>query len=46
MEGSKKKTYKTKVVNIVRLAAFYEKVKEDKLNNLSINKNNKNELSN
>jgi len=26
MESKKKKTYKTKEVNIVRLAAFYEKV--------------------
>jgi len=33
MESKKKKTYKTKEVNIVRLAAFYEKVsKKDKDN--------------
>jgi len=44
MEGRKKKTYKTKVVNIVRLAAFYEEVSKNKSHNLSVGKNNKNEL--
>ena len=42
MEGRKKKTYKTKVVNIVRLAAFYEEVSKNKSHNLSVGKNNKN----
>jgi len=33
MESKKKKTYKTKEVNIVRLAAFYKRVsKKDKEN--------------
>lgn len=38
MGENKKKTYKTKVVNIVRLAKFYDKVNKNKLNSLCINK--------